>query len=180
MWNVLLVDLRVFFLFFFLNDLGCTQTVQRMGARTAVLRRQNIQPYGSWSGPAIWTLRGHSSFSILLQQSVYLLISKRFCPLIAGTCEQQVACLNEELTITCTAESDHQWTGTFLSCTNNAVTVFSSDPVGTVFQCGNASIEVLEGGSRLTVTADSSLDGATVVCRDANTIVDAVIDVIGM
>ena len=90
------------------------------------------------------------------------------------------ACLNEELNITCTTESDHQWTGTLLNCTNNAVTVFSSDPVGTVYQCDSASIEVLEGGSRLMVTADSSLDGATVVCRDANMIVDAVIDVIGM
>ena len=101
-----------------------------------------------------------------------------------GTCEQveRTVCLNEELTITC-ADQDriHQWTGTALSalgCTSVSITPLVE--VGTVFQCGNTSIEVLEGGSRLTVTADSSLDGATVVCRDANMIVDAVIDVIGM
>ena len=71
----------------------------------------------------------------------------------------------------------HRWTVTALSCT---VTVASFDPVG-VFQCGNASIEVLEGGSRLNFTADSSLDGATVVCTAAGgtVLVDVDINVIG-
>ena len=75
----------------------------------------------------------------------------------------------------------HQWTGTALSCPTDSVTVTFTDTVGDVFQCGNASIEVLEGGSRLTVTADSSLDGATVVCTDAGgtVLVDVDINVIG-
>ena len=102
--------------------------------------------------------------------------------LIAGTCEQQVvACLNEELTITCMTDSlVHDWTGTVLSCATY-VTIASFDPVGTVYQCGNTSFEVLEGGSRLNVTADSSLDGATVVCIDAGgtVLIDVIINVIG-
>ena len=52
--------------------------------------------------------------------------------------------------------------------------------MGTVYNYGNASVVKVEGGSRLMVTADSSLDGANVVCRDADVIVDAVIDVTGM
>ena len=102
--------------------------------------------------------------------------------MIAGTCEQvQSVCLNGELTISCKTDAlVHQWTGTALSCPTDSVTVTFTDTVGDVFQCGNASIEVLEGGSRLNVTADSSLDGATVVCTDVDGIlVDVDINVIG-
>ena len=97
-----------------------------------------------------------------------------------GTCEQveRTVCLNEELNITCVDQDGlHQWAVPALGCSQTIVPTLA---VGTVFQCGNASVVKVEGGSRLTVTADSSLDGATVVCRDANTIVDAVIDVTGM
>ena len=92
-------------------------------------------------------------------------------------------CLNEELTITCTDQDHvHQWTGTGLSalgCTSVSIT--PPIVVGEVRQCGNTSVEVLEGGSRLTVTADSSLDGATVVCTAVGgTVVDDIINVFGM
>ena len=90
-------------------------------------------------------------------------------------------CLNEELTLTC-ADQDriHQWAGTALDCPSVSITPMIE--VGKVLQCGNTtSVEVLEGGSRLTVTADSSLDGATVVCTSlGGTVVDDVINVIGM
>ena len=102
-----------------------------------------------------------------------------------GTCEQveRTVCLNEELIITCVDQDrTHQWTGTALSalgCT--AVSITPLIEVGEVLQCGNTSVEVLDGGSRLTVTADSSLDGATVVCTAlGGTVVDDVINVIGM
>ena len=78
-----------------------------------------------------------------------------------GTCEQveRTVCLNQELIITCVDQDHvHQWTGTALSalgCTDVSITPMIE--VGEVLQCGNASIEVLEGRSRLMVTADSSL-----------------------
>ena len=91
------------------------------------------------------------------------------------------ACLNEELIISCMTDAVfHEWTGTALNCTTG-VGVTINDPVGDVFQCGNTSVEVLKNGSRLTVTADYSLDGATVVCTDAGgtILVDVDINVIG-
>ena len=49
-----------------------------------------------------------------------------------------------------------------------------------MYSCGSTPIVKVEGGSRLTITADSSLDGATVVCRtSAETIVNATVKVIG-
>ena len=95
-----------------------------------------------------------------------------------GTCEQveRTVCLNEELIITCVDQDRiHQWTGTALGCTDVSLTPLIE--VGEVLQCGNTSVEVLEGGSRLTVTADSSLDGATVVCADAGGTVPVDVDI---
>ena len=48
-----------------------------------------------------------------------------------------------------------------------------------MYPCGNTPVVKVEGGSRLNVTADSSLDGATVVCRTAETVVNATVEVLG-
>ena len=100
------------------------------------------------------------------------------CP--AGTFAQMkiTACLNEELAINCTSDSNHVWEGTALDCTG--VVVASGDDDGNMYPCGSTPIVKVEGGSRLTVTADSSLDGATVVCRTlTETVVNATVEVLG-
>ena len=49
-----------------------------------------------------------------------------------------------------------------------------------MYNCGSTPVVKVEGGSRLTVTVDSSLDGATVVCRTASeTVVNATVKVLG-
>ena len=70
------------------------------------------------------------------------------------------------------------WEGTAMDCTGVVVTPADED--GNMYSCGNTLVVKMEGGSRLTVTADSSLDGATVVCRTVSeTVVNATVKVLG-
>ena len=101
--------------------------------------------------------------------------------LCAGFCTQEItACLSEELAIDCTSDSSHLWEGTALDCTSGSVVVSPTDDEGFMYNCGSTPIVKVEGGSRLTVTADSSLDGATVVCGTlTETVVNATVKVLG-
>ena len=88
------------------------------------------------------------------------------------------ACPNEELAIDCTSDSNHVWEGTALDC--ESILVFPTDEEGRMYPCGNTPIVKVEGGSRLMVTADSSLDGATVVCKTiTESVVNTTIEVLG-